>query len=113
MPPSTADRLTDILSAIERIERATRGKDLAQFIADDIARGATERFLAVACEAALRLPDSVKQLAPHIDWREMNNFANLLRHAYHSTADKVWMIVQNDIPPLKSFVEGRIATSGN
>ena len=113
MPPTAEDRLTDILKAIERIERATRGLDLAGFIENDIARGATERFLTIACEAALRLPDGMKQSAPHINWRQMNNSANLLRHAYHSTdADEVWQIVQNDIPTLKPYVEQRIREGG-
>lgn len=36
----------------------------------------------------------------------MNNFANLLRHAYHSTkVDVVWDIVQTHLPPLKSFIK--------
>jgi uncharacterized protein with HEPN domain len=43
----------------------------------------------------------------------MNDFANLLRHAYHSTkADAVWNIIQNHLPPLKSFVERRIQAAG-
>jgi uncharacterized protein with HEPN domain len=106
MPPSAEDRLRDILSAIERIERATRGMNVTEFTDDEIVRAATERFLGVVCEASLRLPDSIKQQAPGIDWRNMNDFANLLRHAYHSTeVDVVWKIVQNDLPPLKAFVE--------
>jgi uncharacterized protein with HEPN domain len=109
MPPSADDRLRDILSAIEKIERATRGMNLTEFTDDEIVRAATERFLGVVCEASLRLPDSVKQQAPGIDWRNMNDFANLLRHAYHSTeVDVVWKIVQNDLPPLKAFVERNI-----
>ena len=113
MPPTADDRLTDILNAIGSIERATHGMDVAKFIEDEIVRGATERFLTIACEAALKLPERIKQQAPHIDWREMNNFANLLRHAYHSTnPNKVWEILQNDIPALKSFVEQRIREGG-
>lgn len=113
MPPTAEDRLVDILGAIERIERATSGMDIEQFIDNELVRGAIERFLTVACEAALKLPDTVKQLAPHINWREMNNFANLLRHAYHSTdADEVWKIVQNDLPPLKSFVQQQMRKGG-
>jgi uncharacterized protein with HEPN domain len=74
---------------------------------------ATERLLAIACEAAAKLPDTLKKSAPHINWREMNNFANVLRHANHSTEiDKVWKIIQNDIPLLKSFVEQRIREGG-
>ena len=38
----------------------------------------------------------------------MNDFANLLRHAYHATkVDIVWDIVQNHLPRLKAFVELR------
>jgi uncharacterized protein with HEPN domain len=114
MPPSADDRLRDILSAIEKIERATRGMNVAEFTEDEIVRAATERFLGVVCEASLRLPDSIKRQGPGIDWRNMNDFANLLRHAYHSTkVDVVWDIIQNQLPPLKSFVEHRIRRPTN
>src|SRR3954454_13046457 len=112
MPPSTDDRLRDILSAIEKIERAISGMNVTEFADNEIVRAATERFLGVVCEASLRLPDSIKQKATRIDWRNMNDFANLLRHAYHSTkVDAVWNIIQNHLPPLKSFVEHQIQTA--
>jgi uncharacterized protein with HEPN domain len=42
----------------------------------------------------------------------MIDFGNLLRHAYHSTdVDKIWDIIQNHLPPLKSFVQRRIEAS--
>jgi uncharacterized protein with HEPN domain len=113
MPPSMEDRFQDILRSTIKIEMFVEGRSFEDFVSDDMRYLATERLLGIACEAALKLPDSVKQSAPHINWREMNNFANLLRHAYHSTnSDKVWQIVQNDIPLLKSFVEQRIRESG-
>jgi uncharacterized protein with HEPN domain len=44
----------------------------------------------------------------------MIDFGNQLRHAYHLTKDDiVWVIVRNHLPPLKSFVERRIAESGD
>jgi uncharacterized protein with HEPN domain len=113
MPPSAEDRLRDILSAIEKIERATSDMNLSEFADDEIVRAATERFLGVVCEASLRLPDSIKQQATGIDWRNMNDFANLLRHAYHSTkVDTVWSIIQNHLPALKSFVERQMQADG-
>ena len=113
MPPSMEDRFQDILRSTTKIEMFIEGRSFEDFVSDDMRYLATERLLGIACEAALKLPDSVKQSAPHINWREMNNFANLLRHGYHSTNfDKVWQIVQNDIPLLKSFVEQRIRESG-
>jgi uncharacterized protein with HEPN domain len=39
----------------------------------------------------------------------MVDFGNQLRHACHATdVDIVWSIVQQHLPPLKSFVERRI-----
>lgn len=113
MPPSIEDRFQDILRSTAKIEMFIEGRSFEDFVSDDMRYLATERLLGIACEAALKLPDSVKQSAPHINWREMNNFANLLRHAYHSTNfDRIWQIVQNDIPLLKSFVEQRIREGG-
>jgi uncharacterized protein with HEPN domain len=42
----------------------------------------------------------------------MIDFGNLLRHAYHTTnVNIVWDIIQNQLPPLKSFVERNIKAS--
>jgi uncharacterized protein with HEPN domain len=106
MPPSVEDRLQDILETIDVLDEMLAGINLEQFSSDTMRRMATERYLEIICEAARKLPDQVKQGAPDIDWRRMNDFANLLRHAYHATrVDIVWDIIQNHLPPLKSFVE--------
>ena len=83
------------------------------FSTDKMRRMATERYLEVVCEAARRLSDEVKQDAPDIDWRRINDFGKRLRHAYHATdVNIVWNVVQNHLPPLKSFVERRIRATG-
>jgi uncharacterized protein with HEPN domain len=106
MPPTVEDRLRDILDAIADIDEVLAGLNLDQFSSDKIRRKAIERYLEVVCEAARKLPDEIKLGASNIDWRKMNDFANLLRHAYHSTkVDIVWDIVRNHLPPLKTFVE--------
>ncbi|MBC7580008.1 MAG: DUF86 domain-containing protein [Tardiphaga sp.] len=113
MPPSMEDQFQDILRSSTKSGMFIEGRSFDEFVSDDMRYLATERLLGMACEAAVKLPDNVKQSAPHINWREMNNFANLSRHAYHSTnADKVWKIIQNDIPLLKAFVEQRIREGG-
>jgi uncharacterized protein with HEPN domain len=104
--------LQDIPDEVSAIEQLVAGIGLEQFSADVTRRMAIERYLEIACEAAHRLPQEIKQGAPEIDWRRMNDFANLLRHADQSTkADIVWDIVQNHLPPLKSFVERRSRAS--
>jgi uncharacterized protein with HEPN domain len=112
MPPTVEDRLRDILEAITEIEDMLAGGDLDLFTADKMRRMATERYLEVICEAARRLTDDVKKEAPEIEWKKMVDFGNRLRHAYHATdVSIVWEIVQDHLPPLKSFVERRIRSS--
>lgn len=111
MPPSAEDRLRDVLDCITEIDDILDGLTFKQFVAERRTRHLVERYLEIACEAALRLPDHVKQEAPDINWRKMTDFANLLRHAYHSTkTETVWDIVENHLPPLRAFVEGRLRT---
>ena len=109
MPPTVEDRLRDILEAIAEIEDMLAGSSLDLFAADKMRRKATERYLEVICEAARRLTEDVKRDAPDIEWQKMVDFGNRLRHAYHATdVNIVWDIVQNHLPPSKSFVERRI-----
>jgi uncharacterized protein with HEPN domain len=113
MPPTAEDRLLDILEAIAEIDQMLAGCRLEQFTADKMRRMATERYLEVVCEAARKLPDSVKQEDPDIDWRKMNDFGNRLRHAYHETdVVIVWDIIQNHLPRLNSFVKRRVQAAG-
>ena len=113
MPPSVEDRLLDIKDAILEIEDILSDVSFEQFSSQRRTRHLVERYLEIACEAALRLPDNIKEQAPNIDWRKMTDFANLLRHAYHSTkVNVVWETVQDHLPPLKALVEQRIREGG-
>lgn len=108
MPPSVEDRLTDILTSITQIELIVSGKTLTDFESDIISRAAAERFLEIICEASRKLPDDLKQQASQIPWRQMIDFGNILRHAYHATrTELVWDIIKNDLPALQAFIEGR------
>lgn len=109
MPPSIDDRLIDIRDTIFEIETTLAGKTRENFLADRPLRLITERLLEIVCEAARRLPDDLKDSESAIDWRAIVDFANLLRHAYHSTkADVVWDIVQADLPKLRAFAEKKL-----
>ncbi|UGV27394.1 DUF86 domain-containing protein [Rhodopseudomonas boonkerdii] len=109
MPPSTEDRLADILDFAAEIEDILKDVDYETFRAKRRVRHLVERYLEMTCEAALKLPDRMKTEATAIDWRKMNNFANVLRHAYHTTRiDLLWDIVHDQLPSLKAFAESRI-----
>jgi uncharacterized protein with HEPN domain len=112
MPPSVEDRFRDILEAIAEIEDVLQGTSFDQFSSDRRTRLLTERLLEIVCEASRTVPDKIKLDAPEIGWRKMIDFANLLRHAYQTTnVEIVWDIIQNHLPPLKSFVERQMRVS--
>ena len=109
MPPTAQDRILDILESINEIGKVLGHMGIEQFQADTLRRMATERYLEIVCEATRNLPDEIKTQAPNIEWQKIIDFGNRLRHAYHATdADKVWDVIQNHLPPLKSVVESHI-----
>ena len=106
MPPTLADRLVHVLTAIDTIESALAHKRLEDLTSDLMLRLAVERSFEIICEAAHRIPADVKARQPEIDWRRMVDFGNRLRHAYHRIEpDTLWETAHRDLPPLKNFVE--------
>jgi len=60
----------------------------------------------VISEASRFIPSDLKAKEPTINWRGLADLGNWLRHAYHRTdADLLWAMVENDLEPLKNFVE--------
>jgi uncharacterized protein with HEPN domain len=104
VPPTTQDRLHDILESIASVDKMIQGRSLEDFTSDLMLRMATERLLEIICEASRKLPSEIKKSDSTIDWQKMIDFGNVLRHAYHAIrVDIVWGVVQNDLPALKSF----------
>ncbi len=112
MPPTLADRLEHILAAISTIQNALANKELEDLTADLMLRLAVERSFEIICEASRRIPDSLKEQHPEINWRRMLDFGNQLRHAYHAIEPQIlWEIAQRDLPGLRKFVEDIVRES--
>jgi uncharacterized protein with HEPN domain len=106
MPPTLADRLEHILTAIDLIQSALANKQFDQFTGDLMVRLAVERSFEIICEASRRLPDKVKAQEKTIEWQRITDFGNQLRHAYHRINPQTLMeIAERDLPPLKAFAE--------
>jgi uncharacterized protein with HEPN domain len=106
MPPTLADRLMHVLTAIDTIENALANKRLEDLTRDLMLRLAIERSFEIICEAAHRIPADLKARQPEIDWRKMVDFGNRLRHAYHRIEPNIlWETASRDLPPLKAFVD--------
>jgi uncharacterized protein with HEPN domain len=106
MPPTLADRLVHILTAIDTVQMLLENKTPRDFAADLTLRLAIERALEIICEASHRIPDEIKAKETAIDWRRMVDFGNLLRHAYHRVDPQIiFKIAADELPPLKAFAE--------
>ena len=106
MPPTLADRLEHILSAIDTIQTTLKDKTIDDFKSDILLQLAIERALEIICEASRRIPEKIQAQQKAIDWQRMVDFGNLLRHAYHRIDPQiVFEIAARDLPPLKAFAE--------
>jgi uncharacterized protein with HEPN domain len=73
-------RVQDILNAVERVEKFTRGLTLETFILDDRTIAAVSYELVVIGEAAKKVPAAVQATAPHVPWRVMSDMRNVVAH---------------------------------
>ncbi|BDA83814.1 hypothetical protein Sa4125_13560 [Aureimonas sp. SA4125] len=98
--------LADILDAIDGIQQVTAGKSFAEFGSSWLLRLATQRALEIISEATRHIPDEL--LAPHADipWKRIRGIGNVLRHEHHRVADDaVWVVVTDNLAPLRTAIE--------
>jgi uncharacterized protein with HEPN domain len=111
--PTISDRIGHIGTAIANIQHILAGQTRDSFASDLVMRLAVERLLEVISEASRFIPSGLKAREPGINWRGLADLGNWLRHAYHRTdADLLWTMAEDDLEPLKKFVE-RIAKESN
>ena len=98
----------DVHRAAESIQFFMLGLDRETFLALEEKQAAVERKLGVIGEAILQCrlhyPDHVEELG---DVLGVVGFRNYLAHRYAAvSADVVWDVVMNDVPPLLARVKG-------
>ena len=101
--------LRHILEAIRRIEENTAGGE-ESFLSSHTLQDAVLRNLQTMAEATQRLSERAKQARPEIDWRAIGAFRNVLVHNYLGIdLSQTWLIVQRDVPPLKTAVRALLS----
>jgi uncharacterized protein with HEPN domain len=97
-----------ISECIERIDKYTEsGKDA--FMESDLIQDAVIRNLQVMSESTMRLSDETQEMYPEVEWFKIRGFRNVLVHDYLGTdLERVWMIIENDLPALKTVVQKMI-----
>lgn len=94
--------LAHMLAFLEELAR--HGPESRSALEEDIVRA---RFalhtLALLGEAARRLPAPYKDAHPHVPWRRVIAFRNVLVHDYERVdPDEVWRILAEDVPHLRA-----------
>lgn len=111
--PSRSPRrsLQQILEAIERIQTLTAGMDQQSYQEAGTVKLAVERLLQIVTEAAHRLGREATAICPGVDWRDIREMGNALRHDYDELLDHVlWNTIIADLPPLKMHVTAALKT---
>ena len=96
--------LLHILECIRRIEENTLdGKE--KFLSSHTLQDAVLRNLQTLSESTQKLSEKSKAKHPKIEWQRIAAFRNVLVHDYLGIdMDRIWEIVQRDIPTLKQTV---------
>ncbi|MCE5249935.1 DUF86 domain-containing protein [bacterium] len=96
--------LKHIKECIHRVqENIAGGRD--RFMASHTLQDAVLRNLQTMTEATQRLSEGLKATHPEIEWARIVAFRNVLVHNYLGVdMERIWDVVQRDIPVLKQAV---------
>jgi uncharacterized protein with HEPN domain len=97
--------LIHISECIGRIEQYLSDRSKPNFLSSTLLQDAILRNLQTMAESTQRLSDSLKAKYPEINWHKISGFRNLLVHDYLCVdAERVWKIIENDLPTLKQTI---------
>lgn len=101
--------LQDILDNLALAESFTAGLSYEDFRRDTRTVYAVIRCLEVMGEAAKNIPTATRRKYPDIPWKEMAGMRDKLIHGYSGVdSHKVWLVVQDYLPHLKTFIIGML-----
>ena len=110
-PGPEADRvlLAPMRDCLDRILEYTNA-ERSRFDASRLVQDAVIRNLQTLAESSQRLSSEIKGTEPHIPWRELAGFRNVIVHGYLGVdLGAVWLVVEQDLPALAAAVD-RMAT---
>ncbi|RMF91419.1 MAG: DUF86 domain-containing protein [Methanobacteriota archaeon] len=98
--------LADIVEAIEKIERYTKGMGLENLLSDTKTMDAVVRNLEIIGEAVKNLDAKIIKAHPEVDWKGIAGMRDRLTHGYFGVDPKiVWETIQNKTPDLKNKIQ--------
>ena len=98
--------IEDVLKSIINIEEFTKGLNKERFYKDNLRQSAVIRQLEIIGEAVKNISSSFRERYPHIPWKDIAGFRDILSHAYFGVSmDRVWNIIEKDLPILKEEIK--------
>lgn len=99
------DNLLHILAAVERIESYTE-VGYQRYLSETVYQDAIIRRLEVIGEATKRLPKSLTDRYPQVNWTQIAKMRDLLIHHFQDVnLETVWNTALQYVPGLKSTVQ--------
>lgn len=113
MPPKIPKYLDDIRDAAQFVLDLVRARSLDDYRSDRVLRQTVERNFEIIGEAINRIakldPDTAARIG---DYPRIIAFRNVLTHGYDLIEDdRVWSIIQKELPVLREHVE-RLLSEG-
>jgi uncharacterized protein with HEPN domain len=72
------------------------------------------RNLQILSESTQRLSEALKATHPEINWPRIAAFRNVLVHNYLGIdMEKIWDVIQNDVPDLKRVIQAMLDEKHN
>ncbi len=94
--------IDDIIGAIKKIKRYSRGLTKAEFVKNAMAIDAIIRNLEIIGEASSQLTASFKSEHAEIEWRKIIGMRNRIIHSYDTVDPEiVWDVVKHDLLELE------------
>jgi uncharacterized protein with HEPN domain len=110
MPRGYKLYLEDTLTSINKIRLYIGTASFEEFIKDDMKIDAVVRNLEIIGEASRKIPAEIKEKYPHLEWRKVADFRNILAHEYFGIDYEIlWDIVINKLPILQSEIKSILA----
>ncbi len=98
--------LVHILTAINNLIDGSNRYTIEQAEKDTIIFFGFVKQLEIIGEATYKLTTEFREAHPETPWNKMEGMRHVLVHGYYLISPtKVWNVIQNDLPPLRSQIE--------